>query len=69
MTRGILDNEEIEIPCQGCGTKIKIRIGEIKEKQNVTCPNCGKVTEIDARKFISDMEEINKALRNLGKKR
>lgn len=61
---GILDQAEIEIPCENCGRKTKKSIGWIKTQSQFTCA-CGTRINIDASQFKSEMAKVDRSFASL----
>lgn len=57
----ILDDSEIEIPCENCQRKTKKSIGWIKTHKKFTCA-CGTEITINASQFKGEIAKIDKSL-------
>ena len=67
------DTKNWEIPnvCQNCSKEFKIKFGEFKEGNEVSCPHCGithKIQENAYHEAVKSMREFQKATRNIQKK-
>lgn len=63
-------NDGIEIPCPECKTKIKLVMGKLYPGNKVTCPGCSATIEFtgdDMRRAQASLEELDRALKRLGK--
>lgn len=54
-----INNEVFGIPCENCGRKIKVRVGELRHSPTLTC-SCGA-------KLIIDSGQANRILSKLEK--
>lgn len=61
---GLLDKQEIEIPCDKCGRKTKKSIGWIKTHSEYVC-GCGTTIKLDTRQFKSEIAEVERSFANL----
>jgi Zn finger protein HypA/HybF involved in hydrogenase expression len=52
---------EVEISCPDCSHKFKAQIGEVREAQPLTCPNCRReiISEGSYGKFLDGLEKVS----------
>jgi endogenous inhibitor of DNA gyrase (YacG/DUF329 family) len=69
----MFENDVIDIPCPGCGKKIRKKIGQLPSHGTVKerCAGCGAEVTIDGQKFRAGIKGVEKQLddfkRDLGK--
>lgn len=54
----------IGIPCPECGHKIEERIGRLKEKPDLTCPECGTTFVADGTHLEAALQKAEKLLKD-----
>ncbi len=59
---GFLDKAPIEIPCPGCGRKVKKTVGWIQTHSDYACPGCGTPIHLDASQFRREMRKVDRSL-------
>jgi uncharacterized Zn finger protein len=59
--------ESLDIPCEHCGQKTPVSLGEIRNKGQltVTCAHCGRTFTLDATEAKATLDDLDKAFRNL----
>jgi hypothetical protein len=60
----LFDNAELRVPCGNCSRETKKTVAWLKTHESFTC-SCGTRTEIDARKFVRELQKVDKALDDL----
>lgn len=58
----LLDNQQIEIACPNCGTKIKKPLGWFKQ-QGHNCPGCNALFKTD--QFRQGLDKVERSLTDL----
>lgn len=60
------DKEQIEIPCENCGSKHKKTIRWVKGNKKLTC-TCGTVITINSDQFRREIDRVEKSITDLTK--
>ena len=60
------DSEQIDVPCEGCGRKIKKTIGWIKNNKQLNC-TCGVTITLETSQFKREIKEAESSLSDLEK--
>ena len=63
----MLDSETLEIPCPECGEKARKSIAWLKSNRQFTCAGCGSTINLQAEGLLAGIEEVEKAIADLGK--
>jgi len=61
---GLLDDQEITIPCPTCEREIPITVADVRRSPKLTCA-CGQDIAIDASEFNSEMRKVDDAEKRL----
>ncbi len=71
-----IDDMSADFDCLHCGHKLEETIARLKSQPRVTCPQCGKITEVELggvdesqRKIDEASASFEKTLRDFGKRR
>lgn len=61
---GLIDDSEVDLPCENCGHVTKKNIGWIKSHSEFICV-CGTRISLDTDEFRSDLAKIERAFADL----
>jgi DNA-directed RNA polymerase subunit RPC12/RpoP len=59
---GLFDQQELEIPCPHCRTRVKKTVRELKQP-GVRCPLCGAA--FDTSQFKQQLDQVEQSLKEL----
>lgn len=57
-------NVELDIPCPECGYKKRFKIRELETNPKYVCSGCKKIVNLDANKFVKELEDTYKNTEN-----
>jgi transposase-like protein len=65
MSKGILDNQKLELPCPQCKGKTAKTVGWIKAHSVFRCVKCGRDVELDKKAFMKELSRLDSAVKKL----
>ncbi len=65
LSAAMFDNEEIYIPCPGCGHEISKTVDWVKTNDELSCKRCGSVIELENERHLLIIEHVTQSITKL----